>query len=47
VAAGEAKANLPAAKILVMGVLSGVCISIGAATLLSVGGNCPGAPRCP
>jgi hypothetical protein len=43
VAAGAAKANLPAAKILVMGVLAGVYLALGGAAAFAVAGACPGA----
>eukprot|EP01036_Dinobryon_divergens_P045448 gene45448-60720_t len=41
VAAGSAKANLPALKILLLGILGGCHIAFGAFLVLSVGGNIP------
>ncbi|KAI8466270.1 MAG: Formate/nitrite transporter-domain-containing protein [Monoraphidium minutum] len=42
VEAGTAKANLPALKILVLGMLAGIYIGFGALLSQVVGGNCPG-----
>lgn len=42
VATGVAKAESPFMKILVKGILAGAYISVGAAVLLTVGGNCAG-----
>jgi len=42
VGAGVKKANMPAAKIFKLGVLSGCHIGFGAFLMLSVGGACPG-----
>jgi hypothetical protein len=44
VAAGQAKANLPAAKILAMGVLAGAYLALGGAAAFAVAGACPGEP---
>ena len=41
VAAGAAKAALPADKVVVLGILAGVYIGLGALLALSVGGNAP------
>lgn len=42
VSVGEKKAALPAGKTLIMGLVSGCHIAMGALLALTVGGNCPG-----